>query len=243
MDINDSIRHTKTKRSFGMLIILIRSLILYPIVIFSIRLMGKRQLGELQPSELVITILISNIATLPLEDIDIPLMMGLLPVLTLVCYEVIMSWITLKSRKIRKIVSGQPKIIIKDGEIDQKMLRDLRLTVDDLLAGLRNNKIFNINDVQYAIVETNGNISILEKNDFQSASKKDVGKSDISQNPPQVIISDGDIVNENLKLIGKDKTWLKSLLFGKNVEKDDVFLLTADTQGEFNLVLKEKKGA
>lgn len=115
--------------------------LLYIVVIFAVRLMGKRQLGELQPSELVITILISNIATLPLEDLDIPLVTGILPILSLVCFEVIVSWITLKSKRMRRMISGSPKIIIRDGKIEQETLQDLRFSVDDLMTALRANQI------------------------------------------------------------------------------------------------------
>ena len=111
-----------------MSVVLIRSLILYIVVIFGVRLMGKRQLGELQPSELVITILISNIATLPLEDTSIPLVLGILPILTLVCFEVVISWVTLKSLRMRRIISGRPKIIVRNGQIEQATMRDLRLS-------------------------------------------------------------------------------------------------------------------
>ena len=119
-----------------MSVVLIRSLILYIVVIFGVRLMGKRQLGELQPSELVITILISNIATLPLEDTSIPLILGILPILTLVCFEVVISWVTLKSLRMRRIISGRPKIIVRNGQIEQATMRDLRLSVDDLMTAL-----------------------------------------------------------------------------------------------------------
>lgn len=224
-----------------MSIILIRSIILYFTVIFAVRLMGKRQLGELQPTELVITILISNIATLPLENIEMPLTMSLLPILTLVCYEVIMSWITLKSRKIRRLVSGHPKIIISGGVVDQKMLRELRLSIDDLLAGLRAKDIFDISEVQYAVVETNGTISVLEKADYRSATKKDVSKADVSINPPQVIISDGDFEPTALELIHKSQEWLGSVLIGKNTSADNVFLLTADESGKYSIVIKDEK--
>ena len=120
-----------------MSILLIRALIVYIIVIFSVRLMGKRQLGELQPSELVITILVSNIATLSLEDTEIPLLRGILPILALVCFEVVMSWCSLKSVRLRRMISGSPKIIIRNGEIDQEMLHALRFSVDDLMSTLR----------------------------------------------------------------------------------------------------------
>lgn len=142
---------------------LIRSIILYILVIFSVRLMGKRQLGELQPSEFVITILVSNIATLPLEDSDIPLIMGITPILALVCFEVLMSWITLHFPAVRKIVSGRPKIVVRNGKPDDHALRELRLSMDDLNAALRSKDVFDIADVQYAIVETNGSISVLKE--------------------------------------------------------------------------------
>ena len=223
-----------------MSIIFFRSVILYLTVIFAVRLMGKRQLGELQPSELVITILISNIATLPLEDTEIPLTMGLFPILTLVCYEVIMSWITLKSRKIRKMVSGQPKIIISNGKINQNMLKELRLSLDDLMAGLRNSGIFDITEVQYAIVETNGSISVLEKTNFQNATKADVGKPDAPCNPPQIYISDGHIIHENLGEKGKNKIWLNSVLEGNKISADEIFFLSADGKGKVSIVKKER---
>ena len=123
-------------------IILIRSLILYALVIFSVRLMGKRQLGELQPSELVITILVSNIATLSLEDTEIPLLHGILPILLLVCFEVLVSWLTLKSVRMRRLVSGSPQVIIRGGVIDQQKLHELRFSLDDLMTSLRTAGIF-----------------------------------------------------------------------------------------------------
>lgn len=216
-----------------MSIILFRSVILYLTVIFAVRLMGKRQLGELQPSELVVTILISNIATLPLEDTEIPLTMGLFPILTLVCYEVIMSWITLKSRKIRKIVSGQPKIIISNGKIDQKMLRELRLSLDDLMAGLRNNGIFDISEVQYAVVETNGGISVLEKTKHPEVPE--------DKNPPDIYISDGTIISENLIPSGKSKIWLDSVLKEKKLKPNEIFMLSSDSKGNISIIKKEVK--
>ncbi len=146
-----------------MLIVFIRGIFVYLTVIFAIRAMGKRQLGQLSPTELVITILISNIATLSMEDPDTPLLMGVVPILTLVCLDIFTSYAVLKSPRLRKIVSGSPKIIISQGKLDFKALRQLRLTVDDVEEALRQNGIFNVNQVQYAVVETTGNISVLEK--------------------------------------------------------------------------------
>ncbi len=147
---------------------LIRAIILYILVIFSVRLMGKRQLGELQPSELVITILVSNIATLPLEDTDIPLIIGITPILALVCFEVLMSWVTLRFPSMKKIISGRPKIVVRGGKPDDHALRELRLSMDDLKAALRSKDVFDFADVQYAIIETNGSISVLKEEEENS---------------------------------------------------------------------------
>ncbi len=143
-----------------MLITIIRSVILYILVIFAVRLMGKRQLGELQPSELVITILISNIATLPLEDTDIPLLTGMTPIFVLVCLEVLISWVTLRFPKLRRFISGRPKIIVTNGKIDQEALDELRLSEEDVMSALRSQQVFDIKEVQQAVVETNGSVSV-----------------------------------------------------------------------------------
>ena len=153
-----------------MLIIYFRAIILYIVIVFSIRLMGKRQLGELQPSEFVVAILISDIATLPVEDVNIPMIMGIVPILTIVCLDVFISALSLKSKKIRKIVCGSPKIVIKDGIIDQKVLKDLRFSIDDLIESLRAYNIFDVSDVQFAVVETTGSVSVYQKYDKQSVS-------------------------------------------------------------------------
>ena len=157
-----------------MSVVLIRSLILYIVVIFGVRLMGKRQLGELQPSELVITILISNIATLPLEDTSIPLVLGILPILTLVCFEVVISWVTLKSLRMRRIISGRPKIIVRNGQIEQATMRDLRLSVDDLMTALRQQQVFDISQVQFAVMETTGTVSVYLKAACQPLTPEDI---------------------------------------------------------------------
>ncbi|MDR0917969.1 MAG: DUF421 domain-containing protein [Oscillospiraceae bacterium] len=151
-----------------MLTIFFRTVILYIIVVFVVRLMGKRQIGQLGPTELVITILISNIATLPLEDHDIPLMLGVIPILTLACLDIFMSYITMKSKKIRQVVEGHPKIIIRDGKPNEQVMSELRFSLDELLTSVRAKDIQNIKDVQLAIVETNGTVSVFEKPQSQN---------------------------------------------------------------------------
>lgn len=217
-------------------IVFIRAIILYIIVIFSVRLMGKRQIGELQPSELVITILVSNIATLPLEDLNIPLIMGILPILSLVCFEVIMSWLSLKSKRIRHAVSGSPKVIIRDGVLDQKVMEDLRFSVDDLMTALRGNSVFDIADVQFAIVETNGSVSVYEKYAQRNVKNNDLNLTGTSMDPPVIIVSDGKLITQGLNETGLKKQWVYDLIERKHIDLSDIFLLTADKNGAYNLI-------
>ena len=221
-----------------MTIILIRTWILYAVVIFSVRLMGKRQLGELQPSELVITILVSNIATLSLEDTEIPLLHGILPILLLVCFEVLVSWLTLKSVRMRRLVSGSPQVIIRGGVIDQQKLHELRFSLDDLMTSLRTAGIFSASEVQYAVVETNGTVSVMQKPAYQPAGKGDVGAASPAADPPQMLVADGQLREEALQALGRDKAWLESLLHGAGIRLQEVFLLTADRDGVRTLTRK-----
>ncbi len=208
-----------------MLIIMVRAVILYALVIIALRLMGKKQLGELQPSELVTTILISNIATLSLEDPSLPMLLGVIPILMIVCIDVFMSIAMMRNAKFRRVVTGNPKIIISDGVIDQKELRNLRYTVDDVLESMRESDIFDINLVQYAIVETTGKINFFKKTD---------GSSD----PPSVIIKDGLLIESGLKEAGLGKEWLSDTLGKKNIPRKDVFLMTATGDGKYTLILR-----
>ncbi len=225
-----------------MSILLIRALIVYIVVIFSVRLMGKRQIGELQPSELVITILVSNIATLSLEDTEIPLLRGILPILALVCFEVIVSWGSLKSVRLRRLISGSPKIIIRDGEIDQEMLHALRFSVDDLMSTLRTGGVFSVDDVQFAIVETNGSVSVYEKSASQPATKKDVHTMERDLDPPQIIVADGELRETALQAVGLDEKWLHSVLRGQEMSIPEIFLMTADKAQSYHIVRMQKKG-
>ena len=212
-----------------MVIVIIRSVILYTLVIVALRLMGKKQLGELQPSELVTTILISNIATLSLEEPSMPMILGAVPILMIVCIDVLMSGIMMKSARFRKIVTGSPRVIITDGVIDQKEMKNLRYTIDDVLESMRDADIFDINEVRYAIVETTGKINFFRKSD---------GKTD----PPGVIIKDGLLLREGLEKAGLGEKWLREVLEKRNAEQKNVFLLTACGDGTYTLILQDKKG-
>lgn len=222
-----------------MLLILIRSIILYVSVILAIRLMGKRQIGELQPTELVITILISNIATITLEDTGIPLISGVIPIFLLVSFEIIMSWITLKNRRIRQLVSGSPQIIIRDGIIDQKQLRELRFSVDDVMESLRAVNIFDISEVQFAIVETTGKISVYSKFSEQNATKKDIGLKGKSLDPPYIIINDGIFLGKSYNALGFEMQWLENILHDKKLRVEDIFIMTAQKDGNYNIIERD----
>lgn len=217
----------------------VRAMLLYVLVISSIRLMGKRQIGELQPSELVITILVSNIASLPLENPDLPLMFGIVPILVLVCFEVLLSWLSLKHRKLRQILSGSPKIIIRDGKIDRAVLRELRISLDDLMTAMRTNNIFDLSEVQFAIVETTGSISVYQKPDARSVTNGDLKSKPAKGNPPDLIITDGVLLKAGLSAAGLDEAWLNKYLDRHGITRSDVFLLTARGRDDVFLIKKE----
>lgn len=222
-----------------MLTCVLRAAVLYPVVIFAVRLMGKRQIGELQPAELVITILISNMATLPLEDQNLPLLMGVVPVLVLVSFEVLMSWASLRWRGLRRLISGSPKIIIRDGKIDQQVMKSLRFSLDDLMTALRTGGVFDVTEVQLAVVETNGTVSIYQKTEYQPAAKGDVRQNLQPDRPPEVLIADGCISPEGMAAAGYTRQKLAAILKKHRVEADEVFLLTVKENGVHCLVKKE----
>ena len=213
-----------------MLIITIRTILLYLLIIFSLRLMGKKQLGELQPSELVTTIMVSNIATLALEDASAPMLMGVVPILMIVCLDVIMSGITLKSLRIRKMVSGSARVIISDGVIDQQELKNLRYTIDDVTEAMREQGYFDISQIQYAIVETNGKINFLKK-------------EDPPKNPPEIVIKDGKLNADGLSKAKLGVGWVKEILKENNTEISSVFIMSADSDGQYQIVVKDNQQA
>ena len=222
-----------------MFIVFFRAVLLYIIIVFSMRLMGKRQLGELQPSELVVTILMSNIATLPVEDINIPMIMGIVPIFTLVCLDVFLSHLTMKSRKLRRIFSGTPKIIISNGKIDQRVLKDLRFTADDLMESLRSVQIFDINEVQLAVVETTGKISVCQKKEFMPLTVGDVKSDSKNFDPPQLIVDDGEIAYKALDFLGLGKKWLDRILEKEQISSKDIFIMTADKDKNYTIIKRE----
>lgn len=221
-------------------VVFFRTLIIYFVIIVCLRIMGKRQLGELQPSEFVIAILISNIATLSIEDTDIPLIGAVVPIITLMSAEVILSFITLKSGKAQTIVTGSPVAIIRNGNIDQKSMRELRFSIEDLMSQLRISGIFDIKDVSWAIVETNGQLSVYPKAGSQPLTLKTAADpKSAKSHPPMVLISDGILCSKALSACNLTEKWLHNVLKDEGVEEKDVFLMTCDSSADYFLVRKD----
>ncbi len=224
-----------------MFIVFFRAMLLYICITFFMRLMGKRQLGEFQPSELVTTILISNIASLPIEDINIPMLYGVIPIIVLVSFELIVSNISLRNKPFRNFISGNPITIIENGVINQKMLARLRLSIDDLMESLRQNNVFDFTDVAYAITETNGKISVLLKSDAQTVTLKDSNIKKEDPTFPLVIISDGRPVKNSIQHYNIKDEWLQRVIKANACRMEDIFIMTADQNLKYEIVLKDKK--
>ena len=225
-----------------MFVLIIRTFLLYFAVIFIMRMMGKKQIGELEPFELVIALMISELATFPMQDIRIPILHAIVPIITLLFLQVSTSFLELKSEKARRILTGAPSILIKNGKIDIAELRYQRFNINDLLEELRLKGYFNLSDIQYAILETSGELSILPKTKKSAATKEDLNLKVVQEVLPVPLIMDGNINFKNLKLIEKDEVWLNRLLMKNNISHaKDVFIGTLDSQNEFFYQLKERK--
>lgn len=225
-----------------MSIMVLRTLVLYLLIVFALRFMGKRQIGELQPGELVTTILISNIAALPIEDYKIPMLGAMIPIILLFCLEIIVSYLGSRHTRFRYLATGSPKIIIKDGLVDQKMMDKLRISAGDLLEEMRQKDIYDIRQVQFAIIETSGKISFYKKADYQNAEKGDVlRKVPQSANPPLAVVTAGTIIKNALHCCGKDERWLLEVLKTNGLELKDVYLMTCDSNGQYSIVEAMKR--
>ncbi|MBR5157518.1 MAG: DUF421 domain-containing protein [Clostridia bacterium] len=225
-----------------MLVAFVRTIILYILVVAALRLMGKRQIGQLQPSELVITMMISELASIPLENIGTPLINGVLPILTLIIAEATFSFLTLKSKKIRKIMAGSPTILISKGQVLEKEMERLRFNIDDLMEELRSNGYSNLLDVEYAIIETTGMLSIIPKSNKRPVTPSDLDMSPEYEGLPFLLIADGIVNDMALKSAGLNIDWLKEKLSEFDItEIKDVFIASLDTSGNLFVQKKYKK--
>lgn len=224
-----------------MLINFFRSIFLYIIVLIVMRLMGKREIGQLQPFELAISIMIADLATIPMADTGIPIGNGIIPILGLLVMHLLISLINLKSIKLREIICGKPRILIYRGKIQEKALIKERFTINELQERIRSQNIVNLGDVEYAILETSGQITVIEKPNKRQATPEDFGIMPEYEGIPYDLIVDGKIMKKNLKAIGKSYNWLKKEInkFGFNPE--DALVATIDGKNQIFCQKKERK--
>ena len=223
-----------------MIVSYIRTVILYLVLIAVIRFMGKRQVGQMEPSEFVVTMLVANLASIPMQDSGMPIYSGLLPILTVLGAELILSHLSLKSIRFRKLLCGKPVILVENGKILQENLRKTRVTLDELTGHLREKDVLDLNSVQYAILETNGNLSVFPYPKDRPATAKDAGIPTKKQYFPITIVSDGTLLQENLSKANKDLVWLQKQLAERKVSLKDTWLLTVDGKDHIIFYKKEK---
>lgn len=225
-----------------MAIVLIRTLIVFAAIVVSMRIMGKRQLGELELSELVVAVLISDMASHPLQDIGVPLLNGLIPVVTLLCCELIIAGAEMKSTRVRAILCGKPSIIIEDGHVVQKEMKKNRFTLDELTEELRNQSISDVGTVKYAILETDGrlNVILFPGERPVTAAQMNIVTQDTGY--PSIVINDGKVLTENLNRLGKNESWLIKELNLRNAKSpEDVYLMTVDQAGSIHYEAMEAR--
>ena len=223
-----------------MFISFIRTIILYLVIVLTLRVLGKRQVGELEPSELVLALLIADLAAVPMQDFGIPLLTGIIPILTLVSFDVLISAMTLRYKKMRRIVSGTPRVIIRDGKIDQKQLKELRFTIDDMMEELRGKDIFDVRDVAFAIVETTGSLSVYPKFTAQpaTAGMLNLQAPPGADAPPVVLIADGVVIDSALGYCNLKYEWLEKTITDNGYTTQDIFLMTCNRQADYLIVPK-----
>lgn len=223
-----------------MIVTLLRTIILYILIVAGIRLLGKRQIGELEPTELVLALIIADLASVPMQDNGIPLLSGIIPIIVLLCLAMAISVLTMRSVKFRAFLCGRPSIVIERGKLKQQELSRNRLTVDELMEELRTKGYTDLTTIQYAILETNGQLSVLPMAREQPVTATQMGLEPQDPGLPSIIITDGRLLSHNLKDRGYDENWLHKQLEHYGVKRvDQAFLLTVDELGQTYFVAKE----
>lgn len=223
-----------------MFISFVRTVILYITIIAAVRIMGKRQISQLQTSELVVTMLISDLAVIPMQDSGQPLFSGLIPIFVLIALEVFLSVIMLKSSRIRRVVCGKPVVIVQDGRILQENMKELRMSIEDLFEQFRQKDVFSLRDVAYAIVETNGTLSVIKRAEVDYLRPVDAGVRPRDDGLEVVVISDGQLSENSLRLCGKNEVWVQKVLRKEKTPQREVFILTVNSAGDYTLIQKER---
>ena len=224
-----------------MILSYVRTIILYLVLIGVVRMMGKRQIGQMEPSEFVVTMLVANLAAIPMQDGGIPLFSGFVPIVTVLGVELVLSALSMKSIVVRRLFCGKPVILIENGNILQENLRKTRITLDELTGHLREKDVLDLRSVQYAILETNGNLSVFPYPEEMPAPAKALGVQTQAQSLPITIISDGKVMKKNLQKAGKNTAWLRKELAKNKADVADTWLLTVD--GNNKVFFCRKEGA
>lgn len=224
-----------------MLISLLRTLIMYGVILIGVRIMGKRQISQLQTSELVVTLLISELAVIPIEKHDEPLWGGLVPMAALILCEIAVALLMLKSGKFRQAVCGKPILVIENGKILQDQMRKLRMSTEDLFEQLRQNGVFALEEVAYAVIETNGMMSVARHAKDDPLTPSQAGVKVKPEYLEVVVVSDGEISESSVKLCGRDADWVRRQVKASGLALSDVFIMTARQDGKCRIVEKQKK--
>ena len=223
-----------------MAIIFVRTVILYFAILISMRIMGKRQLGEMEISEFIVAALIADLAATPLQDIGIPLLNGLVPIIIMFCFEIIIAGLNMRSVKLRKLTYGRPEIIVRGGKIIREAMQKNRFTLDELMQELRAQGLTDTAQVEYAVLETNGQLSIILKSGDQPATASQMGVDADDVSYAHIIINEGRILDNNLELLGRDRRWLSNELKRQNFRSaDEVYILTLSESGRVFCQAKE----
>ena len=223
-----------------MLINFVRAIIIYLIVLIVMRLMGKREIGQLQPFELAISIMIADLASILMTDPGVPIFNGIVPILGLLAMHLVITVLNIKSVRIRKITCGKPTVLVYRGKIDEEALKRERFTISELQERLRVKDVFNLGDVEFAILETNGEISVIQKPNKRNSIPEDFGIMPEYEGMPYDLIVDGKIMSENLNKIGKDEKWLYKQVVKFKTTPENVLIATMDGKGNFFCQEKEK---
>lgn len=222
-----------------MLLSYIRTILLYLILVLVVRVMGKRQIGEMEPAEFVVTMLLANLAAIPMQDVGIPLLSGLVPILTVLGVELILAVLSLRFLAFRRLLCGKPVVLIENGKILQSNLSRTRLTLDELTEHLREKGFLDLSVVKYAILETNGQLSVFPYAKDAPATAKDAGIKATEEYLPYTIVSDGRLILENLALSRRNEAWLEKELKARNRALEETLLLTVDETGKVYYAPKE----
>ena len=219
----------------------VRTVLMYGAILAAVRVMGKRQISQLQTSELVVTLLISELAMLPIQEGNLPLWAGVLPMAVLVLCELLVSFGMLKSSRFRKLVCGSPTVVIQRGEILQNEMRRLRITTEDLMEQLRQNGVFYLEDVAWAIIETNGRMSVIRRPQEEPLTPRQLGLKVPFPGLEVAVISDGELSRRSLALCGKEEAWVRHRLEERGLSERQVFLMTVRTDGKYRILPKEPR--